>query len=76
MPLVTIRIKGIIDKNWSDCFEGLKLTYQESDETILSGVVADQAAFYGLIGKLRDLGLQLVEVSSIEQSQSTKEGDY
>jgi len=67
MQLVTIRIKGKIDKSWADWFEGFELTHQGSDETILSGVVTDQAAFYGLIGKLRDLGLQLVEVSSVEQ---------
>ncbi len=66
MQFVIIKIKGKMDESWSECFEGIQLTYQGSNETILSGVVADQAAFYGLIGKLRDLGLQLLEVSSVE----------
>ena len=72
MQLVTIRIKGKIDSSWSEWFEGFELTHQGSDETILSGVVADQTAFYGLIGKLRDLGLELAEVSSVEQPQPEK----
>ncbi len=66
MQLIVIKIKGKIDESWSECFEDIRLTYQGSNETILTGVVADQAAFYGLIGKLRDLGMQILEVSSVE----------
>lgn len=67
MQIVTIRIKGEVDKNWAEWFEGFQLSYHEPDETILTGLVADQAAFYGLIGKLRDLGLVLLSVNSSEQ---------
>jgi hypothetical protein len=72
MQLVIIKVKGRMDDSWSDCFEGIKLFHLGADETILSGVVADQAAFYGLIGKLRDLGLQLLEVSSMEAPANLK----
>jgi hypothetical protein len=64
MQFVTIKIKGKLDESWAEWFEGFKLTCQEPDETILSGLVKDQADFYGLIGKLRDLGLQLTLVIS------------
>jgi hypothetical protein len=74
MLIVTIRIKGEMDHNWSECFEGFTLSYPGSHETILTGLVEDQAAFYGLIGKLRDLGIQIVEVSSVEQADDTKQG--
>jgi len=67
MQIVTIKLKGKVDKSWSEWFEGFELTYNEPDETILTGVVTDQAAFYGLIGKLRDLGIQLIAVNSMEQ---------
>jgi hypothetical protein len=73
MLIVTIRIKGEMDHSWSECFEGFNLGYPGSNETILTGVVEDQAAFYGLIGKLRDLGIQIVEVSSVEQADDTKQ---
>ena len=68
MQIVTIRIKGQIDKSWSECFEGFELKHLITNETVLTGFVEDQAAFYGLIGKLRDLGLQLLQVSSEEQA--------
>ena len=61
-----IRVKGRIDEHWSDWFEDLKVTHTEPDETILTGYVADQSALYGLIAKLRDLGLPLISVNGVE----------
>ena len=72
MQIATIRIKGVIDESWSECFEGFKLSHRKPDETVITGLVEDQAAFYGLIGKLRDLGLQLLAVNSIEEPDETK----
>ena len=62
MQSVEIRIKGHIDENWSEWFEGFVITHNEEDETILSGTIVDQAALYGVLAKLRDLGLPLVSV--------------
>jgi hypothetical protein len=62
MPKVTIRVKGCLDERWSEWFDGFQILPTNSNETVLSGEVPDQAALYGLIGKLRDLGLSLVEV--------------
>ena len=66
MQRVEIRVKGQIDERWSDWFEGLEITHTDEDETILTGEIADQAALYGLIAKLRDLGLPLISVNSAE----------
>ena len=67
MLSVEIRVKGRIDEDWKEWFEGLSITYTEEDETVLSGEVADQAALYGYIAKLRDLGLPLVLVKPSEE---------
>jgi hypothetical protein len=66
MQNVEIRVKGRIDERWSDWFGDLEIAYTDQGETILTGDVADQAALYGLIAKLRDLGLPLLSVDSIE----------
>ena len=58
-----IKIKGHLDRYWSDWFAGLKLTYLEGDETLLSGSLPDQAALHGLIERIRDLNLTLISVS-------------
>ncbi len=66
MQSVEIRVKGQIDERWSDWFDDLTITHTDQDETILSGTVVDQAALYGLLAKLRDLGLPLLSVTRTE----------
>ncbi|MBI3177962.1 MAG: hypothetical protein HYZ35_08215 [Chloroflexi bacterium] len=73
MQHVEIRVKGLIDENWSEWFEGLTITHSDEGETILSGNVIDQAALYGLLAKLRDLGLSLQSVNSaLKEPQGEK----
>jgi hypothetical protein len=62
MQNVEIRVEGIIDQHWSEWLEGLEITHQGGDETLLSGQVVDQATLYGILKKLRDLGLKLLLV--------------
>jgi len=61
-----IRIKGHLDSRWAASFDGLSLTRESGGTTAIRGPVADQAALYGLLEKLRDLGLPLVSVTQIE----------
>jgi len=72
MLIVTIRVKGEMDCSWSECFEGFRLSHSGANETILTGSVEDQAAFYGLIGKLRDLGAEILEVNSTERVEDRR----
>lgn len=57
-----ICIKGHLNQRWSHWFEGLTIALKDNGETLLSGPVVDQAALYGLLIKVRDLGLPLVSV--------------
>lgn len=58
-----IRVKGSFELPWSDWFAGLELTELEGDETLLSGLLADQAALHGVLKRIRDLNLTLLSVS-------------
>ena len=62
MQRVEICVKGKIDKAWSEWFKEFSITYTDQNETILTGQITDQAALYGMITKLRDLGLTLISV--------------
>jgi hypothetical protein len=73
MQQIEVRVKGRIDERWSEWFDGLTITHTDQDETVLMGPVVDQAALYGLVAKLRDLGLPLLAVNSVKQDVPQKE---
>lgn len=63
-PMVyQIRIKGHLGPGWTDWFGGLTIILDDNDETLLTGLVADQAALHGLLKKVRDLGMPLISVN-------------
>ena len=56
------RVKGYLDPERSDWFDGLTISHNEQGESILLGSIADQAALFGILVKIRDTGLPLLEV--------------
>ncbi len=64
-----IRIKGHLDRRWTDWFGGLTITLEEDGDTLLTGPVVDQAALHGLLRKVRDLGMPLLSVVQSEKGE-------
>ena len=60
-----IRLKGHLDPRHEEWFDGFTMTLRPNGETILTGQVADQAALYGLLFRIRDLGIPLLSVNDI-----------
>jgi len=57
-----IRVDGVLGSGWSAWFDGLQVTSDDRGQTTIAGPIADQAALHGLLAKVRDLGLELLEV--------------
>jgi hypothetical protein len=62
-----ILLQGKLDQSWGDWLGGLKFSHQADGTTVLEGTVGDQAALYGLLAKLRDLGITLLSVEKLEE---------
>jgi hypothetical protein len=69
-----IRVEGHIGDSWSPWFEGLAICHEESSGTVLTGPLADEAALHGVLMKIRDLGLPLLEVKRAHKRMNRKEG--
>ena len=61
-----LRIGGHLDQRWSTWFDGLTVTHEDDGTTTLRGAVTDQAELHGLLTKVRDLGITLISLMSVD----------
>jgi hypothetical protein len=71
MPIYEIRLQGRLDQRWSTWFDGLTITYEGKDITLLRGFLVDEAALHGILIKVRDLALPLVAVNRVPESKKS-----
>lgn len=62
-----IRVRGTIDPHWSGWFDGMAISHDAGGDTLLVGPLADQAALYGVLHRIRDLGLMLLAVAQLPE---------
>ena len=65
-------MKGHLDSQWADWFEGLTITLEENGDTLITGAMVDQAALFGLLRKVRDLGLSLISINHATANQADR----
>jgi hypothetical protein len=56
-----VRLRGAVSTRVLSIFDEMDM----QSDTILRGVVQDQAALHGLLDRIRDLGLELVDVRQL-----------
>jgi hypothetical protein len=61
-----IHVRDVLDEKWAAFFAPLSLSLG-MEETILTGVVHDQAELFGILLKIHDLGLTLVSLTPLKQ---------
>jgi len=59
---VEIIVEGHLDLRRAEWFAGMHISREPEGVTRITGRVADQAALFALISRVRDLGLRLVSV--------------
>jgi hypothetical protein len=61
-----IHVKGHLSAQWADWFNEMEMSQTSDGGTCLSGLLTDQAALHGVLGRIRDLGLELISVERFE----------
>ena len=67
-----IRIRGHLGDDWTDWFGGMTITADENGDTLLTGPVPDQAALFGLLRRVRDLGMQLISINRVDTGKQDR----
>jgi hypothetical protein len=67
-----IRVDAVLDSRWAAWFDGLQVS-DDGEETVISGLLADQPALHGLLAKIRDLGLCLISVRRLDTGEAGNE---
>lgn len=65
-----LRVNGRLSQDITDWFEDMTLVVDDTTtppQTVIQGIIRDQAALFGLISRIRDLSLALLSVNLIEQ---------
>jgi len=72
-PMVyEIKVEGHLGDQWADWFGGATITLESNGDTLITRPVIDQAALYGLLKKVRDLGMPLVSVKRVQPSEEER----
>lgn len=70
-----IRLEGHVDERWRESLSGLTFTYRIDADgtplTILRGPVLDEAELHGVLARIRDLGVPLLEVRRRPANEAT-----
>ncbi len=69
--LYQIKVGTRLDQTWSAWFNGMAMMSEQDNcgqpVTVMTGMVADQAALHGILAKVRDLGMPLLSVIQMEE---------
>ena len=63
-----IRVKGYLEVEWGEWFDGMSITHDEDGETTFTGPLVDQPALFGLLSKVSNLNLVLLSVNVVPET--------
>ena len=65
------KLKGHLDESWAAWLNDMSIVQQPDGTTLITGQIADQAALFGFLSRLRDLGLPLLSTNILVSEDSS-----
>jgi hypothetical protein len=62
-------VRGELDQRYAGLFEGMDV-HRVRGTTVLTGDVIDQAHLHGLIERIEELGLELIEIQQVTETSA------
>ncbi|MBN1317576.1 MAG: hypothetical protein JXA42_18985 [Anaerolineales bacterium] len=72
MWVYEIRVEGHLGDSWSPWLEGMSIIRCVDGQTVITGPLPDEAALHGVLAKIRDLGLPLINVNRLSTDDKEK----
>ena len=73
MAMYQFRLKGHLDNRWAEWLGGMVISHQPDGTSLVTGPIADQAALFGLLSQIRDLGTPLLSLTVLENDEELLE---
>lgn len=70
-----IRINGHLSDQRKRNFEGYQVSRLDNGKTLISGEIKDQAQLFGILIRIRDMGIPLMSFNIIQPNHNQTEGD-
>jgi len=73
-----IKLRGYLDRKWSEWFYDMTITHEPDDFTTLYGSLPDQAVLHSILERIRDMNLILINVKKVAdaiQGESDTQND-
>ncbi len=67
-----MRVVGHLDDRWSTWFEGFTIAHHDDGTCTLTGPVTDQAELHGTLARLRDIGVTLLSLRTIDGDEEIR----
>jgi hypothetical protein len=64
-----ITVQGAVPQSWCDRLGGLRVSVASRGRSTLEGTLADQAALFGVLDVLYQLGLPILEMKTLKRTK-------
>lgn len=70
-----IRIKGQLDPKLAAWFGDFTISHTSNGDTLLTGIVIDQAALHGVLTRCRNLGISIISMYPLPTELADNQGE-